>query len=90
MNDREVEDLQLAHARAKVQREPWQREFRSHAPEYGAEFAGTLFLVFCVVTAVAVMFAPASPLLRFIPSARLRLFVTGSILGGAGGLIRAR
>jgi len=47
----------------------------------------TVLLFFCVVAAVAVMFAPASPVLHLIPSARLRLFVTGSMLGGAGGLI---
>ncbi len=48
---------------------------------------GTAFLVFCVVAAVAVMFAPASPVLHVIPSARLRLFVTGSMLGAAGSLV---
>jgi aquaporin Z len=77
----------VSNAGTGPHRDPWQREFLSHAPEYGAEFVGTLFLVFCVVTAVAVMFAPASPVLQFIPSTRMRLFVTGSILGGAGGLV---
>lgn len=33
------------------------------------------------------MFAPASPVLHFIPSVRLRLFVTGSMLGAAGSLV---
>ena len=80
-------DLQFDWSKAKPQQEPWQQEFLSHAPEYASEFAGTVFLVFSVVTAVAVMFAPASPVLRFIPSTRMRLFVTGSILGAAGGLI---
>lgn len=72
---------------ANPQDEPWQREFLSHAPEYGAEFAGTVFLVFCVVTAVAVMFSPASPVLQLISSARLRLFMTGAILGAAGAVV---
>ncbi len=77
----------LAFVLAKPPQELWQREFLSHCPEYAAEFVGTAFLVFCVVAAVAVMFAPASPVLHFSPSARLRLFVTGSMLGGAGGLV---
>ena len=72
---------------AKPHKERWQREFLSHLPEYGAEFVGTLFLVVCVVVAVAVMFGAASPVLHFIPSARLRLFATGLLLGGAGGLV---
>jgi aquaporin Z len=33
------------------------------------------------------MFSPASAVLHLIPSARLRLFVTGSMLGAAGGLV---
>jgi aquaporin Z len=78
---------QLVSGRRKPHREEWQREFRSHAPEYAAEFAGTAFLVFCVVAAVAVMFGPASPVPDLIPSARIRLFVTGALLGGAGGLV---
>lgn len=77
----------LSDSAAKPQQEPWQYEFLSHAPEYGAEFAGTVFLVFSVVTAVAVMFSPTSPALQLIPSSRLRLFITGAILGGAGGLV---
>lgn len=67
--------------------EPWQREFLSHAPEYGAEFAGTCFLMWCVVATVAAMFAPQSPVVHAIGSAGVRLFLTGLILGGAGGLV---
>jgi aquaporin Z len=33
------------------------------------------------------MFASGSPVLHFIPSARVRLFVTGLVLGGAGGVV---
>lgn len=67
--------------------EPWQRELLSHAPEYAAEFIGTAFLVFCVVGAVGVMFAPDSPVILRIPSVGLRLFLTGLVLGGAGSLV---
>jgi aquaporin Z len=67
--------------------EPWQAELWSHAPEYGAEFLGTAFLMFCVVGAVGLMFAPHSPATRFIPSVALRLFLTGVVLGGAGSLV---
>lgn len=87
VDNRRIRDMQVISANAKPQQEAWQREFRSHTPEYAAEFAGSLFLVFSVVIAVAIMFAPGSPALRFIPSPRLRLFVTGSILGGAGSLV---
>jgi len=87
VNDGGVKDLEVASVKVKPQQESWQREFRSHAPEYVSEFLGTLFLVFCVVAAVAVMFAPRSPVSHFISSARLRLFLTGSMLGGAGGLV---
>lgn len=79
--------IKVSDVARNVQHEPWQREFLIHAPEYGAEFAGTAFLVFCVVTAVGVMFAPLSPVPHFISSARLRLFMTGSILGAAGSLV---
>jgi aquaporin Z len=87
VNDSGVEALQLHSIKGKPEHEPWQHEILSHSPEYGAEFLGTVFLVFCVVAAVAVMFAPASPVVHVLPSARLRLFVTGSMLGGAGGLV---
>lgn len=78
---------QSVSSKAGLREESWQREFRSHVPEYSAELAGTAFLVFCVVAAVAVMFAPASAVVHWIDSERLRLFVTGSILGGAGALV---
>ena len=67
--------------------EPWQRELFSHAPEYAAEFAGTAFLMFAVIGAVAWMFAPGSPAVHWIPSIPLRLFLTGMGLGGAGSLV---
>lgn len=67
--------------------EVWQRELFSHAPEYGAEFVGTAFLMFAVIGAVAWMFAPGSSLVHWIPSTPLRLFLTGLALGGAGSLV---
>ena len=67
--------------------EPWQQEALSHWPEYGAELAGTVFLVFCVVTVVAWMFADNSPVPQVVPSLGARLFLTGLLLGGAGGLV---
>lgn len=73
--------------KGKRSRDPWQQEILSHAPEYAAEFVGTLFLVFCVVVAVAFMFASESPVPQLISSARLRLFITGSLLGAAGGFV---
>jgi len=67
--------------------ELWQRELFSHAPEYAAEFAGTAFLMFAVIGAVAWMFAPGSPLVHRIPLTSLRLFLTGLLLGGTGSLV---
>lgn len=67
--------------------EPWQHELISHAPEYASEFIGTAFLMFCVVGAVGIMFGHHSPLLCAIPSARVRLFLTGLVLGAAGSFV---
>jgi aquaporin Z len=67
--------------------EPWRRKLWTHAPEYGAEFVGTAFLMVCVVGAVGLMFAPHSPVPSYISSFGLRLFITGLALGAAGGLV---
>ncbi len=67
--------------------EAWQKELATHVPEYGAEFIGTAFLVFCVVGAVGLMFAPHSVAVSAIPSVGARLFLTGLVLGGAGSLV---
>lgn len=64
----------------------WKRHGR-HIEEYASEFIGTAFLVFCVVGVVALMFASSSPLVRIVPSTRLRLFVTGLLLGGSGWVV---
>ena len=43
--------------------------------------------MFCVVATVAAMFAQQSPIPAVIHSVALRLFITGLVLGGAGGLV---
>lgn len=43
--------------------------------------------MFCVVAAVALMFAKGSTIPQVIPSVPLRLFITGIVLGGAGGVV---
>ncbi len=71
----------------ETQTEAWQREWLSHSPEYAAEFTGTAFLMFCVVGAVGIMFAPRSPAVSAISSVDWRLLLTGLVLGGAGSLV---
>ncbi len=64
----------------------WKRHGR-HLEEYASEFAGTAFMVFCVVGVVGLMFAPRSPLVAMLPSTRVRLVFTGLVLGGSGWLV---
>jgi aquaporin Z len=64
----------------------WKRSGH-HLEEYAAEGIGTLFLVFCVVGVVAGLFGAHSPLPQWIPSHRLRLFLTGLLLGGASWIV---
>ena len=66
--------------------EEWKRHGH-HLEEYASEFFGTVFLVFCVVGVVAGMFGGGSPVPRAVPSAPVRLFLTGLLLGGAGWLV---
>ncbi len=66
--------------------EEWKRHGR-HIEEYASEFVGTAFSVFCVVAVVAVLFGSSSPAVHAIPSARLRLFLAGLLLGGSGSLV---
>ncbi len=61
----------------------WKRHGR-HLEEYASEFIGTAFMVFCVIGVVGLMFAQTSPLPTLVPSMRLRLFITGLVLGGSG------
>ncbi len=64
----------------------WKRHGR-HLEEYASEFIGTAFMVFCVVGVVGLMFAPRSPVVTLLASTRLRLFLTGLVLGGSGWLV---
>jgi aquaporin Z len=67
--------------------EPWQASFSDHMPEYAAEFLGTLFLLFCVLSAVSFMFGNGSPMAHLLPAVGPRLFLTGLLLGSAGGVV---
>ena len=64
----------------------WKRDGR-HYEEYASEFLGTAFLGFCVVGAVGLMFAGASPMPAAVPSTWLRLLITGFILGAVGWIV---
>ncbi len=64
----------------------WKRHGR-HLEEYASEFIGTAFMVFCVVGVVGLMFAPHSPVVSVLSSTRLRLFLTGLVLGASGWLV---
>lgn len=64
----------------------WKRHGR-HLEEYASEFIGTVFMVFCVVGVVGLMFAPRSPIVTMVTPVRLRLFLTGLVLGGSGWLV---
>lgn len=64
----------------------WKR-YGHHLEEYASECLGTCFMVLCVVGVVGLMFAGTSPMLALLPSTRLRLFLTGLVLGGSGWLV---
>ena len=66
--------------------EEWKRHGK-HWEEYASEFAGTTFLLFCVVGAVGFLFGPGSPLPSLLPPPALRLLLVGLLLGGASGLV---
>ena len=66
--------------------EEWKRA-GSHLAEYASEFAGTAFLLFCVVGAVGFLFGTSSLLPGLLPSSALRLLLVGLLLGGASGLV---
>jgi aquaporin Z len=66
--------------------EDWKR-YGSHLKEYASEFIGSLFLVFCVVAAVALLLGAPTVFTRLLPSQALRLFLLGLILGGASWLV---
>ena len=58
-----------------------------HLEEYASEFAGTAFLLFCVVGAVVLGFSPGSPLPHLLPPSALRLLGVGLLLGGASWIV---
>ena len=62
--------------------EEWKRT-GPHLEEYASEFAGTAFLLVCVVGAVVLTFSSSSPLLHWLPSLSLRLALIGLLLGAA-------
>ena len=64
----------------------WKRS-GPHLEEYAGEFAGTAFLLFCVVGAVAFTFSPGCALMHLIPSSALRLLLVGLALGGASAVV---
>ncbi len=53
-------------------------------PAYAAELAGTFFMVAWGLSAVVLMMSAASPIARLLPSARLRLLVTGCLFAAGG------
>ena len=60
--------------------EEWKR-VGPHFEEYASEFAGTAFLLVCVVGIVALTFSAHSPLPHLLPSVTLRLALIGLVLG---------
>ncbi len=67
-------------AREAALYEEWKRA-GPHFEEYASEFAGTAFLLVCVVGIVTLTFGPSSPLLHLLPSLTLRLALIGLVLG---------
>ena len=57
------------------------KQYGSHLEEYASEFAGTAFLLVCVVGIVALTFSTHSPLPHLLPSVTLRLALIGLVLG---------
>ena len=73
---------EVIKAREAALYEDWKRS-GPHLEEYASEFAGTAFLLFCVVGAVAFTFSPGAALTHLLPSSALRLLLVGLALGGA-------
>ncbi len=81
---RELEqDIQIREAALY---EEWKRT-GPHLEEYASEFAGTAFLLVCVVGAVVLTFSPSSPMLHWLPSLSLRLALIGLLLGAASWIV---
>jgi len=54
--------------------------------EYAAEACGTGFNVFMGLSAGVINFSPDFPIAHLVPSASLRLLITGLIFAGSGSL----
>ena len=55
--------------------------------EYVAEFAGTFLMLLIGLSAVTVMFATSSPVVRWVPSEDVRRLITGTVFAGGATLI---
>ena len=58
-----------------------------HWFEYGAELAGTAFLLFAGLSAVVFDFGAGSPLASVLPDKSVRLLITGLLFAGSGSLV---
>lgn len=58
-----------------------------HLAEWSAEAAGTAVLVFVVVTVVALVFGPSSPVEPLVPATGWRLLIAGLLIAGSGSLV---
>lgn len=58
-----------------------------HWKEWGSELAGTASLLLGGLSAVCLNFGEASPVARLVPSASIRLLLTGLLFAGTGSLI---
>lgn len=60
---------------------------KAHLPEYLAEFFGTAIMMIIGIGAVALMWAPGSPMPGLVPSEPLRRLITGTMFAGGATLV---
>jgi aquaporin Z len=60
---------------------------RAHVVDWSCELVGTAVLVLGGLSAVVADFAPGSPVASLVPSASLRLLLTGGLFAGTGALV---